>query len=322
MSHRQVCFHRDKYIQFHLFAFSFRWQADLFPDFQIRFLLVFARQVTARKYKRTWTDAGTLLRFCMAAGLHRNPDLIRKPTSALDKELRRRVWAAVTELELQASLDRGMLAATWPVQADCSGPSNIHDEDVQQESAHLPHSLRPTEFTHASYLSIASESIVLRHGLNMTANNIRQGLTFDDIKHFTEELELHLDNLPQWIGTSAEVPKALLQLNLRQYMLILHDRHLRQTESITERSFCRMVIMDNATRIIDTHRALINKGSHALELMCQDQLRAALSICHAATTSDISSESAIGQIMDHQVRHADPISTVICTDRSKHFPIG
>jgi hypothetical protein len=274
-------------------------------DFQIRFLLVFARQATARKYKRTWTDTGTLVRFCMAAGLHRSPDLIRKPTSALDKELRRRVWAAVVELELQASLDRGMISVNWPPQTDCPGPSNIHDEDVSQESEHLPHPLRPTEFTRAAYLSIANESIVLRHGLCTTLNNIRQSLTFDDVKHLTEELELHIDNIPSWIGTSAEVPKALLALNLRQYILVLHDRHIRQSESITERNFSRMIIMDNAARVVDTHRALIDKGSLALELLCQDQLRAALSICQVATTSNIPSDSAMGQILDHQVRSRD-----------------
>ncbi|CAK3941252.1 C6 zinc finger domain-containing [Lecanosticta acicola] len=78
-------------------------------DFQIRVLLLLAKQVTARKFKRAWTESGSVLRFCMSAGLHRTPDLIRKPTSLVDKELRKRVWAAVTELELQAAFDRGMI---------------------------------------------------------------------------------------------------------------------------------------------------------------------------------------------------------------------
>ena len=233
-------------------------------DFQIRFLLLLARQASARKYKRTWTDAGNLLRFCMCAGLHRNPDLIRKPTSALDKELRRRVWQAVVELELQAAFDRGMVSAPWTLQADCPPPINIHDKDVDQDSEQLPTAVPAEEFTNSSYLSKASESTLLRHGLNTTLNNIRQTLSFNDVKRFSEEIETHLQAIPDWQAEGSDAPRALLMLNLRQYLLVLHDRQIRQAESSTERSFSRMMLIDNATRIIDTHRKLIGKSTRCL----------------------------------------------------------
>ncbi|TKA73494.1 hypothetical protein B0A55_05499 [Friedmanniomyces simplex] len=284
-------------------------------DFQIRFLLVFARQVSARKVKRTWTEAGTLLRFCMAAGLHRNPDLLRKKTSALDKDLRRRIWAAAVELELQASFDRGMMAAPWPMQADCPPPSNIHDEDVDQDTEQMPPSVRPDESTRSSYLWAASESTMLRHGLNTTLNNIRQTLGFDDVKRFTEEIDAQIQAIPKWTGTGADVAAALLSLNLRQYVLVLHDRQLRQAETAPERSFSRVMIIENATRTIDTHRALIEKGSHALELLCQDQLRAALSICHLSATVDIRADSAIGQIIEHHAGRVMDEAVQMLTDK-------
>ncbi|KAK4569925.1 hypothetical protein LTR86_002895 [Recurvomyces mirabilis] len=273
-------------------------------DFQIRFLLLLAKSVSAWKFKRTWTDAGTLLRFCMGAGLHRNPDLIRKPTSALDKELRRRIWAALIEFDLQTSFDRGMLAGQWPLQADTTPPSNIDDDELRPESEHLPRKLPASDFTSASYLSLASDSIMLRHGLNTTLNNIRQSLSFDDVKHYTEEIEAQLSAIPDWLGKSAEIPKALLSLNLRQYLLELHGRQLRQSENVVERSFSRMILVDNATRIIDTLRSVSDGGSHALQLMCSHHLRAALSICHVATSTDIQADSAIGQIIEH---HADRV---------------
>jgi len=273
-------------------------------DFQIRFLLLLARLVSARKNKRTWTEAGTLLRFCMGAGLHRNPDLIRKPTSALDKELRRRIWLAVVELELQASFDKGMISAQWPLQADCPPPSNIRDKDIDQDTEQLPYAARASEFTASSYLALAGESTLLRHGLNTTLNNIRQTLSFDEVKRLSEEVDAHIQNIPDWVGDCADGPRALLSLNLRQYLLVLHDRQLRQADSTAERSFSRMMVIDTATRIIDTHRMLINKGCLALELMCQDQLRAALSMCHVATTVDIKADSAVGQIVEH---HANRI---------------
>ncbi|GAB1743198.1 hypothetical protein NU219Hw_g9054t1 [Hortaea werneckii] len=288
-------------------------------DFQIRFLLLLARQASARKYKRTWTDAGNLLRFCMCAGLHRNPDLIRKPTSALDKELRRRIWQAVVELELQAAFDRGMVSAPWTLQADCPPPINMHDRDVDQDSEQLPTSVPAEEFTNSSYLSKASESTLLRHGLNTTLNNIRQTLSFNDVKRFSEEIETHLQAIPDWQSEGSEAPRALLVLNLRQYLLVLHDRQIRQAESSTERSFSRMMLIDNATRIIDTHRKLINKGCYALELTCNDQLRAALSICHVATTVDIRADSAIGQIVEHHANRVMEEAIQMLTDKVIRF---
>ncbi|KAF2773508.1 hypothetical protein EJ03DRAFT_245908, partial [Teratosphaeria nubilosa] len=292
-------------------------------DFQIRFLALFAKQVSAHKYKRSWTDAGTLLRFCMAAGLHRNPDLLRKKTSALDKELRRRIWQAVVELELQLSFDRGMVSTQWPLQTDCPPPSNIHDEEILQDTEdeihQLPSPVRPGEFTNSSFLSTVSESTLLRHGLNTTLNNIRQHLSFDDIKRFSEEIEAQIQAMPPWTGDKADAPKALLSLNLRQYLLVLHDRQIRQAETVMERSFSRMLIIDTATRIIDTHKALINKGCLALELLCTDQLRASLSICHVATTVDIRADSAIGKIIEH---HADRVmdeSVAMLTDKVIRF---
>ncbi|KAK3639944.1 hypothetical protein LTR56_012118 [Elasticomyces elasticus] len=288
-------------------------------DFQIRFLLIFARQVSARKYKRTWTDTGTLLRFCMAAGLHRNPELLRKKTSALDKELRRRIWAAIVELELQASFDRGMIAAPWPVQTDCPPPSNIRDEAIDLDAEQLPPPVRPEESTNSSYLCAASESTMLRHGLNTTLNNIRQTLGFNDVKRFTEELDSQIQAIPQWSGLSAEIAAAFLALNLRQYLLVLHDRQLRQAETTAERSFSRMMIIDNATRIVDTHRALIAKGSYALELLCQDQLRAALSICHVSVTVNIRADSAIGQIIEHHASRVMTEAVQMLTDKVIRF---
>lgn len=288
-------------------------------DFQIRFLLLLARQTSVHKSKRLWTDTGLYLRFCMSAGLHRNPDLIRKKTSALDKELRRRMWAAAVEWELQAAFDRGMISSPWQLQADCPAPSNIQDDDVDEYAERIPASKSLRDFTTSSYLILTSESAVLRQTLNTTLNSIRHTLSFDDVKRYTDDLEAQLANIPGWTDTAADVPKALLSLRLRQYMLALHDRQTRQAETKVERSFSRMIIMDTATRIIDTHRALINRGCHALEVLCHDQLRAALSICHVATAVDVRAESAISTFLENQASRVMDEAIEMLTDKVLRF---
>ena len=269
-------------------------------DFQIRFLIMFAKMVNARKYKRSWTEAGNMLRFCMAAGLHRNPELLRKPTSALDKEMRRRMWAAVTEWELQAAFHRGMVSTSWPVQSDCPPPSNIHDYDVDQSSEQLPNSRAVQEFTSSSYLNVANETVMLRHTLNTALNNIRQTVSFDEAKRCTDEIEAHLQTVPEWIGKNSEAAQALLSLNLRHYLLVLHDRQVRQASSPSERSFSKMIIIDNAIKITETNKALVDKGCYALQFLCQDQLRAALSACHVATSLDLQADTLISHVVEQR----------------------
>lgn len=261
-------------------------------DFQIRFLLLFGKIVNARKFKRVWTESGNFLRFCMAAGMHRNPELLRKPTSALDKELRRRMWAAASEWELHQSFNRGMIPSPWPYQSDCPPPSNIHDHDVDQSSEEMPTARPISEFTNSAYLVAASQTVMLRHTLTTALNNIRQTISFDDAKRYTDQVEAHLRSLPHWIGSTSETPQALLSLNLRHYLLVLHERQVRQG-SQTERNFSRMAILDNAMKIMDTHKTLVNNGNNALLLLCQDEIRAALSVCHVAGKCIVTSQTLV-----------------------------
>ena len=288
-------------------------------DFQIRFLVLFAKQVVARKLKRTWTECGTDLRFCMAAGLHRNPDMIRKPTSLLDKELRRRIWAAITELELQAAFDRGMIAMPWALQSDCPPPSNMEDEDMDKSTEQEPSPRQPTEFTNTSYLSIASQSIILRTTINTHLNNIRPSTSFEEMKRLTEEIEAHVQAIPEWMGSRSDLPRALLRLNLWQYTLALHDRHIRLAENKFERDFCRMVLLETASRIIDTHESFTSKGCYALEILRCDQLRAALSVCQVAVTMDPHADDALSKVFFQTADRIISNAIEMITDKTLRF---
>lgn len=266
-------------------------------DFQIRCLLWLAKQMSARKFKRTWTEAGTLLRFCMSAGLHRNPNLLQKQTTALDKELRRRIWATAVDFELQASFDRGMVSAPWLLQSDCPGPNNIHDVDFDLEQA--PAARPVQDFTSSSYLTLANESLMLRSTLNAVLNNIRQTLSFDDVKQYTDEIETHLRSIPDWASPKSDAPHALLSLKLHQYLLVLHDRHLRQANTMAERNFSKMIILETASKILETHKYLVGKGNLVLELFCSDYCRVPLSIAHLVSYVDPQADMVLSGAFEH-----------------------
>nr|POE61831.1 transcription factor lepe [Quercus suber] len=288
-------------------------------DFQIRFLLLLAKQVAARKFKRTWTEVGTNIRFCMSAGLHRNPELLKHGTSTIDKELRRRIWAAAVEMDLQTSLDRGMIPHNWPLQSDCSAPGNIRDDDLSSESEPRPSSRPDEEFTHTSFLALANGSATLRHLLATMLNNIRQPLSFHDVKRYTEDVSRHIEDIPMWEDPMARIVHASLTLNLRQYLLVIHDRQLRQAETTIEQSFSRLILFDTARDIIKTHKGLVDKGIYALEVLCNDQLRAALSVVRIATTLDPTSDSAISQIIEQETFSMVEDVVEMLTDKINRF---
>lgn len=263
-------------------------------DFQIRVLLCLTKQTTARKVKRTWTEAGTLLRFCMSAGLHRNPELIKKPTTALEKELRCRIWATVVDFELQASFDRGMISAPWLFQSDTPGPSNLKDEDIVSED---PPSCRRPEFTDSWYLFATNKTTALRSSLNSLLNNIRHVLTLEDVKQYTDDIEAHLERIPECTIPDYKEAHSLARLKLLQYLLALHNRFLRSETTHSESTFSAMIILETSRRIIDINQELHDHGKRAVQFLGYDLLRGALSIANVVsvqTTPHIISLASIG----------------------------
>jgi hypothetical protein len=248
-------------------------------DFQIRLLLHLTKQTTARKAKRTWTEAGTLIRFCMSAGLHRNPELIKKPTTALEKELRCRVWAAVLDFELQASFDRGMVSTSL-LQSDTPGPINLKDEDI---TSNRPSPFRKDQFTESWYLFTTHGTAPLRSDLNLLLNNIRHVLTFEDVKKYTDEIETQLSSVPECTISDYEEAHSLARLRLLQYLLALHNRFLRSETTTSERTFSTMTLLETSVKIVDIHQKLHDDGKRAVQFLGYDLLRAALSVANVVS---------------------------------------
>ncbi|KAI6781329.1 uncharacterized protein J7T54_004102 [Emericellopsis cladophorae] len=76
-----------------------------------------------------------LARVGMQMGLHRDPLVRGSGMSRCEVEVRRRLWATMVELSLQRSLDEGLPAPLGPESYDCQPPSDIPDEDLEDEFA-------------------------------------------------------------------------------------------------------------------------------------------------------------------------------------------
>lgn len=251
-------------------------------NFQVNFLLLLARQLNGQWYKQTWANAGKILRCFMCAGMHREPSTLGVNISLEEREIRRRLWVAVAEFELQAAFEQGMPAVLWSQQCDMQPPSNIPDELLAQSSD----GTKPTrDFTESSYLSASAKSIGLRHSLNTLLNDTLEPITFEEIKDFTDKLFFALKIIPNWTATRSKPVSALLAINVHQYQLALHLRCLRQSISPAEEIFSRTIVWETAKEMIKIHKAVQMHGSNLLELLCGDHVRAALSLCYVYMTA-------------------------------------
>jgi hypothetical protein len=60
------------------------------------------------KTKEFYQETQAHIAYMRAIGLHRDPDIFKGRCTTFESEIRRRLWATSLELELQASIDRGM----------------------------------------------------------------------------------------------------------------------------------------------------------------------------------------------------------------------
>ncbi|KIV90367.1 hypothetical protein PV10_07678 [Exophiala mesophila] len=202
-------------------------------NFQVWVLLLIAKRLNRVKVKREWTLAGQVLRSAMAAGLHREPSFQRASISVFDQEMRRRLWYTIVEVELQASLDRGLCPGVQPYEWDCLPPINIHDEDLDPDMQELPAPRELTDPTRTSFLYLAQQTLPLRIEILTRINSVRFGLDIEMALDYDQRLREALQRLPLWKDkSSAVVAQDLSKLILYEYIMLIHqgfDRHSNDT---------------------------------------------------------------------------------------------
>lgn len=251
---------------------------------QIRCMIVYAKQMNVVKKKRIWTEAGTLVREAMSAGFHRDPSLLGDRASLFDQEMRRRLWATITELELQISIDRGMPSASASIPSDMGAVVNADD-------AELAHNCRPTSkplhlFTSASFLHISKFSFSLRVTLNTKINDPSFPLDHDTVLSYddiiSKELQRLYETFSQTVSGDNKARKLvhyLLDIQLRQFLIMLHAPFARKLQTKSRFALSRIACLTAATRIIDMYADLMADGDYSLLLLRNDYYRGALAIC-------------------------------------------
>ncbi|CAI4213219.1 unnamed protein product [Parascedosporium putredinis] len=128
-----------------------------------------------------------LARQVFSMGLHRDPD--RLPSmSLLTAEMRRRLWATILEMTVQASLDAAMPPRISFDDFDTRAPRNCNDEDLSESSTAGQEQHPRQEFTETSIQLILYDSLPTRLRILRLLNDLHSELSYPDVLRLSSEI--------------------------------------------------------------------------------------------------------------------------------------
>ncbi|OAL19279.1 hypothetical protein AYO22_09823 [Fonsecaea multimorphosa] len=223
---------------------------------QVQCLLILARQVLAVGGDLVWISMGTVFRTAMQMGLHRDPKHFKR-MGVLEGEIRRRLWASILELDVQAALDAGMLPTLSLGDFDTEAPSNVNDNEVdEQTDALLEH---PATTTTASSLQrFLFQSLRPRLEIARRMNGIASTLSESSYKEIVA-LTTTITNICR--SCAAHIPrtdspdvvsfhKNLADLLLRRFLVHLHRPLASRARTDPLYYFSRKMSIDAAMAIL------------------------------------------------------------------------
>ena len=262
--------------------------------FQIHCLSFIAKRINSFKRKRIWASAGDLTRLALSSGLHRDAQIVNlrhsasscRKVSVFDQEMRRRIWATISELELQTAFERGMPTMLRDFVEDCGPPLNLDDEEIDPSADQLPSPAPISKYTRSSFQRSSRSSCPLRLELVSVINGPHPQMAYEVVLMYDRKITQHLDEIPDWSDPASFVSRVLLQLQLEMFLLFLHRPYAREEARSSRYDYSAIVHLRSAMRILDLHQQLKDIGNNFLCLFRNDVFGAALSICYNYSTSE------------------------------------
>ncbi|KAI2627621.1 hypothetical protein GGR54DRAFT_628735 [Hypoxylon sp. NC1633] len=221
-------------------------------DIQTRCLLHLARQTTqfVREHQ-VWASSGALIRAAMSVGLHRDPT--RLPNMpVLEAEMRRRLWATIIELALDASVDAGGPPMLSFDDFDCSLPSNLNDVELDLNHEVSPHGL--DERTDTTIQIVLGWTFPVRLAIAKYANGMRVDTSREETLKLSTELMTRYRTLMKSLHSMRPPPSKFQQqyceLVLSRYIFALHLPDMpRALKDPVQFYFSRATCLDIALRL-------------------------------------------------------------------------
>lgn len=220
---------------------------------QILCLLHHANDITNMSSDLSWIGAGTLLHTATHIGLHKDPKFFPGMT-VREAEIRRRLWATVLEIVLQASLDSGGTPPITLEDYDTDPPANVNDEQLVN---HTDPALGtdPEVCTEMAAQLALLETWPARLAVAKAVNSVRSTASFDRTLAINSDLGTSLQSITQRLGkfhetggiTSFQLRYA--EFTMHRFFLTLHLPLLPQALQNPLFHFSRKMSTDASTRL-------------------------------------------------------------------------
>ncbi|KAI1371572.1 hypothetical protein F4677DRAFT_450224 [Hypoxylon crocopeplum] len=217
-------------------------------------LLHLARQTTQHiREHQVWASSGALVRAAMSVGLHRDPKKL-PPMPALEAEMRRRLWATVIELALDASVDAGGPVMFSFDDFDCSLPLNLNDIelDLNRDGEITPSD--PAEQTDTSIQIALGRTFSARLSIAKYVNGIKVNHSHSQTLQLSSELMTEYRALVKCWHSLRPGPSKFQQqyceLVISRYIFALHLPYMpRALRDPAQFYLSRTMCIDTALRL-------------------------------------------------------------------------
>ncbi|KKY24777.1 putative c6 zinc finger domain-containing protein [Phaeomoniella chlamydospora] len=233
---------------------------------QVHCLLHISRQVNSIGGDVVWISAGSMLRIAILMGLHRDPSHFPK-MSAMQGEIRRRLWATVLEFQLQSCLDTGMPPMLPLDDFDTALPANLNDEDLSEAMKMAPESRPLEELTNTSASVILARTTRTRYEISRLINDFQREPNYDEVLRLSRELSAHLREatllMQGYRSSSNAAPRddmfsyeftsfqqQLVLTLIRRFLLALHRPFAHKARMNPRYYYSRKVCTESALEII------------------------------------------------------------------------
>lgn len=212
-----------------------------------------------------WLLAGIVTRLAMRMGYHRDPDHYPQ-ISPFQGEMRRRVWASISQLDTLSSYQLGLPSIIQESHCDTRLPRNFLDEDLDSSTTELPAPRSDAELTPISYIIAKGRLLAVFRSFFNHVSTVRMA-AYGDIMALDQRLReahsaiparLRIVRLEDSITTPPNllIRRYNLELVFQKSRCILHRHHMTEAYNNPKYAYSRLSCIEAAMTLLG-HQAKI-----------------------------------------------------------------
>lgn len=201
--------------------------------YQVACLIYMSKRMNTVGKKRFWKDTGSLMQDAIMDGLNRNPSMA---DTFFIREMKKRMWYTVRELELQNSFECGLPTLLHSIESSVAAPINLVDEDFDDTTKQTPMSRSFGHYTASSYQFHSFRSWELRLGISrrLFGCGFFRALDYEEVLRYTHEITRAINDLPPWSSSGADnksdarrlLSYSMLEFQLKECLLAIHRPYI------------------------------------------------------------------------------------------------